>query len=164
MIAYLESNTVFGTLLRYVGWVFFAFTIIAVVINIFHPVMFWFDESGAYHAGSLRCVTLIAQILMFLMTSCYTLRLTAKSEGKVRLRNMTIGLFGITMIVLIIFRIYHPLWPFYAMGYMVGTCLLHRFVVEDEKEEYRREPEGSLRREKAQKQELAETLEKLIYP
>ena len=66
VIAYLESNTVFGTLLRYVGWVFFAFTIIAVVINIFHPVMFWFDESGAYHAGSLRCVTLIAQILMFL--------------------------------------------------------------------------------------------------
>ena len=157
VVVYLESDTSFSTLLRYAGWTFFAFEIIAVIINIFYPVMFWFDESGAYHAASLRYVTLGVQIIMFLMTSFYTLRLTARSEGKVRLRNMTIGLFGIAMIVLIVFQIRYPLWPFYAMGYMVGTCLLHSFVVEDEKEENRRELEESLQREKAQKQELSES-------
>ena len=157
VVAYLESDTSFSTLLRYAGWTFFAFEIIAVIINIFYPVMFWFDESGAYHAASLRYVTLGVQIIMFLMTSFYTLRLTARSEGKVRLRNMTIGLFGIAMIVLIVFQIRYPLWPFYAMGYMVGTCLLHSFVLEDEKEENRRELEESLQREKAQKQELSES-------
>ena len=161
VVAYLESDTSFSTLLRYAGWTFFAFEIIAVIINIFYPVMFWFDESGAYHAASLRYVTLGVQIIMFLMTSFYTLRLTARSEGKVRLRNMTIGLFGIAMIVLIVFQIRYPLWPFYAMGYMVGTCLLHSFVVEDEKEENRRELEESLQREKAQKQELSESREAL---
>ena len=157
VVAYLESDTSFSTLLRYAGWTFFAFEIIAVIINIFYPVMFWFDESGAYHAASLRYVTLGVQIIMFLMTSFYTLRLTARSEGKVRLRNMTIGLFGIAMIVLIVFQIRYPLWPFYAMGYMVGICLLHSFVLEDEKEENRRELEESLQREKAQKQELSES-------
>ena len=161
VVAYLESDTSFSTLLRYAGWTFFAFEIIAVIINIFYPVMFWFDESGAYHAASLRYVTLGVQIIMFLMTSFYTLRLTARSEGKVRLRNMTIGLFGIAMIVLIVFQIRYPLWPFYAMGYMVGTCLLHSFVLEDEKEENRRELEESLQREKAQKQELSESREAL---
>ncbi len=161
VVVYLESDTSFSTLLRYAGWTFFAFEIIAVIINIFYPVMFWFDESGAYHAASLRYVTLGVQIIMFLMTSFYTLRLTARSEGKVRLRNMTIGLFGIAMIVLIVFQIRYPLWPFYAMGYMVGTCLLHSFVVEDEKEENRRELEESLQREKAQKQELSESREAL---
>ncbi len=161
VVAYLESDTSFSTLLRYAGWTFFAFEIIAGIINIFYPVMFWFDESGAYHAASLRYVTLGVQIIMFLMTSFYTLRLTARSEGKVRLRNMTIGLFGIAMIVLIVFQIRYPLWPFYAMGYMVGTCLLHSFVVEDEKEENRRELEESLQREKAQKQELSESREAL---
>ena len=161
VVAYLESDMSFSTLLRYAGWTFFAFEIIAVIINIFYPVMFWFDESGAYHAASLRYVTLGVQIIMFLMTSFYTLRLTARSEGKVRLRNMTIGLFGIAMIVLIVFQIRYPLWPFYAMGYMVGTCLLHSFVLEDEKEENRRELEESLQREKAQKQELSESREAL---
>ena len=161
VIAYLESDTAFGAVLRYAGWTFFVFEIVAVVINIFYPVMFWFDESGAYHAASLRYITLAVQILMFLMSSFYTLRLTARTEGKVRLRNMTIGLFGIAMIVLIAFQIRYPLWPFYAMGYMVGTCLLHSFVVEDEKEEYRRKLERSLQREKAQKQELSESREAL---
>ncbi len=147
--------------LKYAGWTVFAFEIVAVILNIFYPVMFWFDESGAYHAASLRYVTLGVQILMFLMTSFYTLRITARSEGKVRLRNMTIGLFGVAMIVLILFQIRYPLWPFYAMGYMVGTCLLHSFVVEDEKEENRRELEESLQREKAQRQELSESREAL---
>ena len=104
VVVYLESDTAFGMLLKYAGWTFFAFEIIAVILNIFYPVMFWFDESGAYHAASLRYVTLGVQILMFLMTSFYTLRITARSEGKVRLRNMTIGLFGIAMIVLIVLR------------------------------------------------------------
>ncbi len=161
VIAYLESDNVFNTLLKYAGWAFFVFEIIVVIINIFSPVMFWFDESGAYHAASLRYVTFGVQILFFLMTSIYTLRLTARTEGKARLRNMTIGMFGIAMIALIVFQIYYPLWPFYAMGYMVGTCLLHSFVVEDEKEEYRRELEESLQREKAQKQELSESREAL---
>lgn len=161
VIEYLESDNVFGTILRYAGLIFFVFEIVAVIINIFYPVMFWLDESGTYHTASLRNVTFGIQILMFLMTSFYTLRLTAKTKGKSRLRNMTIGLFGIAMIVLVILQLIYPLWPFYSMGYMVGTCLLHSFVVEDEKDEYRRELESSLRREKTQKQELAESREAL---
>ena len=46
---------------------------------------------------------------------------------------------------------------FYAMGYMLGTCLLHSFVMEDEKEEYRQELEDAIQREQQQKQELAES-------
>ena len=61
------------------------------------------------------------------------------------------------MTALIILQILYPLWPFYAMGYMVGTCLLHSFVMEDEKEEYRRELEEALQREHNQKEELSES-------
>ena len=95
--------------------------------------------------------------MIFFMTSVYTLYITAKSEGKVRRRNLTIGLFGIAMLALIILQIEFPLWPCYTIGYMFGTSLLHSFVVEDEKSEYRKELERTLQREKAQKQELAES-------
>ena len=161
VVAYLESDTFFGRLLRHIGWTFFAFQIIVAVINIFFPVMFWFDAGGGYHAAWLRYVSLGVQILMFLLTSVYTLRLTLRTEGKFRRRNLTIGLFGVAMITLVMLQIFYPLWPFYAMGYMVGTCLLHSFVVEDEKEEYRAELEKSLRREQAQKEELSESREAL---
>lgn len=161
VIAYLESDNVFGTILRYAGWIFFVFEISAIIINIFYPSLFWFDESGAYCKGPLRYATFSIQILMFLMTSIYTLFLTVRTEGKLRRRNLTIGLFGIAMIILIILQIQYPLWPCYSVGYMLGTSLLHTFVVEDEKEEYRRELEEALRREKKQKQELAESREVL---
>ena len=157
VIAYLESGTSFDAMLRYTGWSFFIFEIIVIVLNIFFPVMFWFDENGGYHAASMRHVTLAVQILMFLLTSFYTFRITLRAEGKIRRRNLTIGLFGVAMFALIILQIIYPLWPFYAMGYMVGTCLLHSFVMEDEKEEYRHELEEFLRREQIQRQELSES-------
>ena len=161
VVAYLKRGNFFDTLLKYIGWGFFVFVIIVVTINIFKPIMFWFDESGGYHAGTLRYATFSIQILMFLMTSVYTLGLTFSTEGNVRRRNLTIGLFGVAMTVLIVLQIIYPLWPFYAMGCMVGTCLLHSFVVEDEKDEYRKELEESLQREHLQKKELAENREAL---
>ena len=159
--AYLETHNAFGTILRLSGRILFAYEIVALTINIFYPVVFWFDENGSYQTGSLRYVTLYLQILIFFMTSVYTLYITAKSEEKVRRRNLTISLFGIAMLALIILQIEFPLWPCYTIGYMFGTSLLHSFVVEDEKSEYRKELERTLQREKAQKQELAESREVL---
>lgn len=43
------------------------------------------------------------------------------------------------MTLLITLQVFYPLRSLYAMGYMLGTSLLHSFVVEDEKEKYRRE-------------------------
>ena len=161
VIAYLEGNTTLDTMLWYGGWAFFVFELIVIVSNLFFPVMFWFDESGVYHTAVLRHATLYVQILMFLLTSLYTFGITLKTRGKVWRRNLAIGLFGTAMIALIVFQILYPLWPFYAMGCMVGTCLLHSFVVEDEKEEYRNELEDALRREHGQKEELARNREEL---
>ena len=69
VIAYLEGHTWLDTMLWYGGWAFFVFEIIVIIANLFHPVMFWFDESGAYHTELFRHVTLYVQILMFLLTS-----------------------------------------------------------------------------------------------
>lgn len=161
VIVYLDEKNRFGTILYYAGGVFLAFEVIVVTINLFHPVMFWFDDTGAYHAGFLRYVTLGIQIILFLMTSAYTMYITGRTEGRVKHRHMTIGLFGIAMTVLICVQVFYPLLPCYAMGYMLGTCVLHSFVVEDEKEEYRRELEHSIERERLQKEELSESRQAL---
>jgi len=161
VVSYLESENVFDRVLYQTGRVFFAFELVVVAVNFFYPVLFWFDDSGAYHAGAARYLTLAIQILMFLLTSVHTLRITARASGKVRLRHRTIGWFGIAMILLIGVQLFYPLLPLYAMGYMLGTCLLHSFVVEDEKEDYRRELEEAVARERLQRQELTESREAL---
>ena len=161
VISYLGGHSGFEKMLVCTGRFLFGFEIVVVIINFFRPVLFWLDSSGAYHAGPARYATLAIQIFMFLLTSAYTLRITSRSDGAVRLRHMTIGFFGIAMVVLIAIQVFYPLMPFYAMGYMLGTCVLHSFVVEAEKEEYRLELELALEREKRQKEELAESREAL---
>ncbi|MBE6994531.1 MAG: response regulator [Ruminococcaceae bacterium] len=161
VVAYLENDNAFGRLLLRSGQAFLACELAALAVNPFVPVMFRFDEAGGYHAAAGRYVTLAIQLLMFTLTSGYTLFTTAKSTGTKRLRHRTIGLFGVAMVLLISVQVFYPLLPFYAIGYMLGTCLLHSFVVEDEKEEYRRELEHALERERLQKDELAESRETL---
>ena len=160
VITYLDTRNTFGQILYYGGRIFFGCEIAVIIINFFIPVLFWFDETGAYHAGPARYATLAVQILLFLLTSVYTLYITSRSEGKVKRRNRTIGLFGIAMILLLGIQVFFPLLPLYAMGYMLGTCLLHSFVVEDEKEDYRRELENAVEREQEKKKELEEAIER----
>ena len=157
VISYLGEQNAFGTFLSYAGRIFLGFEVLAVAVNFFTPILFWFDGNGDYHAGTIRYVTLAVQIMLFLMTAVYTLHRTYVTGDVLKHRYLTIGLFGIAMVALIAIQVFYPLLPFYAMGYMLGTCLLHSFVVEDEKEEYRRELEEALEREKSQKIELAES-------
>ena len=161
VVAYLEDRSAYGAMLYRAGTLFLGFEVAVVAINFVQPILFWFDEVGAYHAGFARYITLAFQILMFFFSTVYTLRVTAKSEGTIRRRNLTIGLFGLAMILLIGIQVIYPLLPLYAMGYMLGTCLLHSFVVEDEKNEYRKELENLLTREQQQRRELSESREAL---
>lgn len=92
VIAYLESENVFDRILYHAGRIFFFLEVIAVVVNCFYPIMFWFDESGGYHAGSVRYATLAVQILLFLLTSGYTLNVSSKSKGQKKRRHQTISL------------------------------------------------------------------------
>ena len=161
VVSYLDTDSTFERILQIAGRVFFALELVFIVVNIFKPVLFWFDENGVYQAGIARYITLGIQVFMFLVTAVYTLFVATKSKGRVRHRHMTIGLFGIAMMSLITIQVFYPLLPLYAIGYMLGTSLLHSFVVEDEKEEYRRELEKAAKIDQEQKKELSESREAL---
>lgn len=143
VVSYLDRRNFFERWLLRTVQAIFAVFLVFIVVNFFYPVFFWFDEQGDYHTGFMRHAALVAQIVMFLSTSIYTLYTTAKTQGDTRQRHLTIGLFGLAMVVFLGFQVFFPLWPFYAMGYMLGISLLHSFVLEDETEEYRRELEQS---------------------
>lgn len=91
---------------------------------------------------------------MFLLTAVSALLVSRHFRGRVRLRYQTVGIFGLIMTVTIVLQVAFPLQPFYSVGCLLGTCLLHTFVLGDEKEEHRRELEFLLRREQEQREAL----------
>ena len=118
------------------------------------PLMFWFDEEGAYHAGNLRYLILAIQVLLFLSLAVYVLLTIKKSGTKLKLHHTAIGAYGITMAIMVILQVAFPLLPLYSVGCLLGTCILHTFVIGDMKDDRRTELEEMLRREEQQQREL----------
>ena len=132
ILAYLNEVTKMMKFVNFTGWFVFFGQCIVVLINIFLPIMFYIDENGDYHACPVRYVSMVVQILMYLMTTAYMFYTTLKSKKiKLKISHMTIGLFGLVMTIFITLQALYPMLPLYSIGYIIGTCLLFTFVLED---------------------------------
>lgn len=154
VLAYLGASSRFTVFLTHAGQIFFLWQLLVLLFNCFIPILFRFDGEGAYHAEWARYITFSLQFLLFLSTALFMLFVSQKTEGANRSRYRTIGLFGLTMSVFIALQILFPLLPLYSVAYLLGICLLHTFVVEDEKEEYRRRLVDLIDTNRQQEQDL----------
>ena len=159
---YLNEKNVFIKAFTVFGWLYLLFDATTLIINFFIPVRFYFDSEVNYHACITRHISLAIQVTMFFITALYVFIYAAKTQGKERRRHKAVGFFGITMALFVIGQTQYPLLPLYAIGYLLGTCLFHTFVLEDEKDDYRRELEAHISLEELQKIELG-TTRKLAY-
>ena len=137
VLCYLRDKSLFGKILTYIGNALFVFQVIAITANLFYPILFYFDKNGEYHAEPIRYIAFIIQILMYIMISIYTFYISSKIDKQIKNRYRTIGAFGLSMIFSIALQIIYPLLPMYSVGYLLGCCVLHIFVLEEEKNEYR---------------------------
>ena len=133
VIVYLNKKSRFDRVLTWGGRIIFTFQALNLVINFFSPVVFEFTGDGEYLPGPTRYVTLALQIMLFLMTSMYTLIIADRGNIKTRHHEMAIGISGIVMTVFILLQTLYPLLPFYAIGCLIANCFVHTFVGMDER-------------------------------
>ncbi|SHK28093.1 diguanylate cyclase (GGDEF) domain-containing protein [Selenomonas ruminantium] len=162
VVIYLGIKGVFRHFLTYTALILLSTVIIGTLLNRWWPVMFYFDAAGVYHAGIARNLIFVYQVVMLLMLSMYTLVFANKDTEIERKRHLAIGLSGLIMMLFIAIQVSLPHYPLYAISYMLGCCLLRTFVIENEREEYRKDLEIALEREKEQFLEL-KTAWKLAY-
>ena len=144
VVDYLEEDRCLDRTLMIMGNFIFLFQLVSILVNFVRPVMFSFDADGVYHPEVMRYVTLVFQLFMFVMTAVYALTVAAKSEGSVRQRHRTIGLFSIIMTVFDILQAMYSLLPMFSIGCLLGICLLHSYFLENIREEYRSDLEVQL--------------------
>ena len=159
VIAYLKLSRWSARVLNWFGYALLALYVALLTANVFNDCLFYFDEQGSYGAGPIRLLLFYPLVLLNILMAVFALVKAFGSRDSVYGRNMVVFLFCLTMAVAIVFQIMWPLWPYYALGCLVGTCLLHVFVIEDERAELRR---AVIEREQAAKHmaELEEALER----
>ena len=154
VVAYLADENAFSRFLSRAGQIFFAAVLATTVLNFFTPILFWIGKDATYYASDARYALLAIQILLFLLASLYTLRAMVQVQGPLRKRYRTVCLFGLTMALLLSIQWSYPFLPLYTVGYMLGTTLLHTFVVIDARDAYKQELLESLQREQEQHKAL----------
>ena len=142
-VAYLNEKTTFGRILIYAGRSLVVFVMGMAVINIFRPILFRVDSSAAYTALPVRYVILTCQILFLIVISLHAMTSMFRngSSPEENIRYRILASFGGIMALCLFVQLWFPYLPLYSIAYMLGTCLLHAFVANDEKEDHRKEME-----------------------
>ena len=140
-VAYLNENTSFGRFLIITGRIIAVLVAGLAIANIFTPIVFTVDKKAVYTALPARYVMLVVQIMFLIVISLHAITSMFRTEKGDRrnVRYRILASFGIIMAVCLIVQLWFPNLPLYSIAYMLGTCLLHAFVVNDEKEDYREE-------------------------
>ena len=136
-VTYLDGKSEFGMLLVYAGRIVAGMITALAAINFFFPVLFTVDGDCVYRALPVRYVVLVAQILLLLAISGFA-GLSIRRENSAKGKGQALAFFGLIMAVFLFVQLWFPYLPLYSIAYMLGTCLLHTLVINDEKEEYRR--------------------------
>jgi len=139
VISYLKLKDKVSTLLNVVCTGCFIVEIIVLIVNLFVPVFFWVEPDGTYHGGDFRYIAYAVQIVLFVSIGIMTLRLARHGNGLLKKRYVMFCIFSFSMVVCIIAQGFFPLLPLYTLGLMLGTCELRVFVLEDDKDEFRRQ-------------------------
>ena len=146
VVAYLNQKSAFSRILTVSGWAIVSFELFALTINFFIPVLFSYNADKVYLPGPARYITLIVQLALFLITSLYTLYRATQAKEEERFHCRTIGFSGIIMTVFILLQALDPYLPYYAVGCLLASSLIHSFVTEDEKKDRRKELGSAMRK------------------
>ena len=157
VVRYINSKNKLGRALVLTGRIFFGVFLAEVLVNAFVPILFTVDSNCVYIAQPLRHIMLILQILLFALLTVHAFVHMRSNSGLLRFRYCTIGFFGLVVGVFLTIQLWFPYLPLYTIAYMLGTCLLHTFVINGERAEITNELEKSLEREKKQYFELLST-------
>ena len=138
VIVYLNIGRAMTRTLFTFGYALLAMYIVLLGLNFSNGCVFGFDEAGNYAPTVLRSVLFYPLVALNGLMAAFALAKAFGGHDAARRRNMVVFVFCMTMAVAIVLQIVWPLWPFYAIGCLVGNCFFHMFAVENELAELRR--------------------------
>ncbi|MBE5828545.1 MAG: diguanylate cyclase [Butyrivibrio sp.] len=136
IVAYLDKHGRRTKVLLYGVWGMVVIGIACLLINqFFDHFMFSYNEAHEYIGETGRNISFILQIAFYAVITVYMLSVASKNTGQEKFRYNAVVATSVVLGVFQILQINYAFLPFYAMGLMVGICLVLSFVQSGEKKE-----------------------------
>ena len=119
------------------GYALLVFILVMLAVNIFNGCFFSFDANGTYREGPIRNLNFWFLTVLNILTAAFAFTKALKNHDSARRKCIMVLVFCVTMTIAIIAQIPSPLYPFFALGCLIGSCFFHVFVIEDERAEMR---------------------------
>ena len=160
-VAFTGRKSKRGKLLIGFGWLILVYQLTALLVNIFIPVLFTFTGEKEYLALPARYVALILQMILYVSTSIYSFVISLRHDGAKRFSYRTICGSSVVMALFIFLQSLFPFMPFYALGGLFSTCLIHTFVYKQKDTDHNHQME--MANQKAYRDGLTGVKNKLAY-
>ena len=135
IVAYLDRDNRRSKVMLYGVWIMFLIGVVCLMINRFCHFIFSYNEAHEYIGETGRNISFILQIVFYTVISVYMLYVTHNSIGRQKVRYKAVAVTSIVLGVFLIFQIIFAFLPSYAIGLMIGICLVYSFVLSGEKKE-----------------------------
>lgn len=135
IVAYIDKSGRSSNILIYGVWIMVAIGVICLIINRFHHFIFSYNEAHEFVGETGRNISFLLQIAFYAVISTYLLYVTQKSSGHKKIRYKAVAVTSIALGIFLIFQNFFAIFPSYAVGLMIGICLIHTFVGAGEKKE-----------------------------
>lgn len=141
VVSYLDPRNRFGRILVCAANALFGLEILILILNFFTPVLFFYDHEFKYVPGVARYFTFGILFLMFLSTSIHAYIISSRTSGNVKIHNRTVAFSGFALTLFMFFQNIYTDYPFYTVGCLIATTLIHVFIEEDERKIFNKEKE-----------------------
>jgi len=135
IISYIDNKGRNSIFISYGAWIIVAIGIVCLILNRFFHFMFSYNEANEYIGETGRNISFILQISFHTIVSIYMLYVAHKSPRHKKIRYKAVANTSIILGIFLTFQIFFALFPFYAMGLLIGICLIHSIVEAGEKKE-----------------------------
>ena len=137
MVAYLDNSGRRSDMLIHVVWALFIIGVVCLILNRFYHFMFSYNDAHEYIGEVGRNISFLLQITFYTLITIYMLYVTYNSTGVKKVRYKAVALTSMVLGLFLTFQIINAFFPFYAVGLIIGICLIHSFVQAGEKKEKR---------------------------
>ena len=135
IVTYIDKGRRRSTVLLYGVWIMVVTGVLCLIINRFHHFMFSYNDAHEYVGETGRNLSFLLQIAFYTVISVYMMYVAHKSTGRQKVRYKAVAVTSIVLCVFLILQICFAFLPSYAIGLMIGICLVHSFVQAGEKRE-----------------------------
>ena len=135
VVAYLDRGRLRSSVLLFTVWTMVTIGVISLMTNRFYPFIFIYNDAHEYIELSGRYIVIALQIVFYSIISAYMMYVAHITTGRLRARYKAVAWTSVVIGLALIGQIFYAFLPTFAMGLIIGICLVHCFVEAGEKKE-----------------------------